>query len=155
MTAKLHYALAVKEIQHCGYGVVCTFDINGVGLVGKQRKGLGFPYLPVVAQGRGVVGMGFSLDNIRQTESLCVLCVVPTRVHKTYMGYEFSRDVVAGKMYAVFIARNLFKHSRSNPLGSLAQVIAREHSVYICIVRRPEPFFNIHRIGIYNRHHCN
>ena len=144
-----------QKIHHRHNCLSCSLWINSSRSGRIQGISLGIPNLPVVIQGCRIIGTNSSFYNIRKAEVSSFLDSGIALIHHSYMRHKITRHIEGSKLDSVLIFRNLSKNSICDSLCRFSQIIAGEHTVNVRIVRRPKPFLNIHRIGIYRRNDQN
>ena len=148
-------AVFSKESQHRFHDNQCPGGINFVCGVGVNGEGLGIPDLPVIVEGGGVIGPGFPAVDIGKAEVPGFVHVLKAGFHHPHMGCKASLGIMAGEVDAVVVVVDTLENPGGNPLGGLAQIIAREHAVDIRVVRRPEPFSDVHGMAVHRGNHQN
>ena len=134
MTVVLDNALFVKEAKYCVDRFGGRLCVNGVGGVGINRKGLGFPYLPIVIERRGIIRSGVPPEYIRQAEILSEFHVLKACFHHAHMRNKAPLHIETGKLYAELIIVYIFEKSVGNALCRFTQTVSRKHSVDIGVV---------------------
>ena len=121
-----------------------VLEINLVGLSRIDAEGFGIPKLPVVVE-QGRVERTWLIDRDEShTEEPRGLNILIAGLQHTDMRYEISRNVVTGQLDTVFEAVEHLEDGGGNALGSLALVIAREHTGVVGVVHSPAPSSDIH-----------
>ena len=104
--------------------------------------------MPVVVEQGGIEWQRLAQGDIGHTEKLGTLRVFIARAHEADVGHEIARDIEAGHLDAVGVALDLLEESRSDALGGLSTVVAREHAVNVCPIHGPEAFLDVHGEGV-------
>ena len=145
----LDNAAVVHEAQYGVDGFLGGALVYLVGGVGVDRESLRLPHLPVVVEGGGVVGAWLADNAEFQPEILHDIGVGEARVHHLDMGQEYPGLIEARQLYAVLVPPQTAENAVGYALGGLALVVAREHTVNVGVVHRPEALADVHGVVIH------